>query len=166
MSEALIDELWSRSHDICEPHNDIPEDSVCMHDFLNYDNGETWCNSCGAYQNVRTIQAKKRSSTVIENMPCDTSSKEKYFLTVLENVMGEEAVSSIQLSTLKTISDQHKKNIASTCLTRKEVQIFIKTHCDTPDRKLVNSHLGLFIRLCGAKDTHLSIAERSNFIKD
>ena len=166
MSEALIDELWTRSHKLCEPHNDIPEDSVCLHDFLNYKNGETWCNSCGAYQNMKTVHPKKRPSTVIENMPCDPSSKEKYFLTVLENVMGEEAVSSIQLSTLKTISDQHKKQIASTCVTRKEVQIYIKIHCGTSDRKVVNSHLGLFIRCCGAKDTHLSIKERSKFITD
>jgi len=167
MGEDLIDELWNRCFTAPEPP-DEPVKESCLHDFLSYDNGEPWCIECGEYLNVGKVNPapqSKRPSTNFENIPFDNSSKEKYFLSVLENLLGEEAISNAHLSSLKTLSDTHRENIQTTCTTRKDVQNFIKIKCDTSDRKLVNSHLGMFIRLSGGVNT-LSMVERSRIISD
>ena len=165
MDEALIDELWNRSQPVPEISGS-PALNSCMHDFVSHQMGETWCTECGKYlhSEVGKLHVAEPSKT-LRNLPFDPTSKEKYFLTVFENFLGEESVSSINLSALKILSDTYKQKIQSRCVTRKDVQIFIKSVCDATDRKLVNAHLGLFIRLCGA-ESNLSTIERSNLISE
>ena len=164
MDEALIDELWNRCFKTeipCSPVSDS-----CMHDFVSYEMNEIWCSECGKYlhSEVGKLHVAEPSKT-LRNLPCDTLSKEKYFLLVLENFLGEESVTASNLSALNILSDTHKQNIQARCVTRKDVQIFIKSVCDASDRKLVNAHLGLFIRLCGAENM-MSSLDRSHLISD
>jgi hypothetical protein len=161
--EALIDELWDRSFKTeipCSPVRDS-----CMHEFISNDMNETWCTECGRYLNNCTEKIVAEPSKTLSNLPFDPTSKGKYFLSVLENFLGEESLTASNLSALKNLSDTHKRNIQARCVTRKDVQIFIKSVCDTSDRKLVNAHLGLFIRLCGAEN-NLSSLDRSHLISE
>ena len=123
--EALIDELWDRSFKTeipCSPVRDS-----CMHDFLSYDAQETWCTECGRYLNNCTGKLHiAEPSKTLSNLPSDTSSREKYFLSVLENFLGEESLTASNLSALKNLSDTQKRNIQARCVTRKDVQIFYK----------------------------------------
>jgi hypothetical protein len=164
MDEALIDELWNRCFKT--ELSGSPVSDPCMHDFVSYDMNERWCTECGKYLNNSTgkLHVAEPSKT-LRNLPCDTSSKEKYFLSVLENFLGEESLAASNLSALKILSDTHKRNIHARCVTRKDVQIFIKNVCNATDRKLVNGHLGLFIRLCGSENT-MSSLDRSHLISD
>ena len=162
--EALIDELWNRCFKT--ELSGSPASDPCMHDFVSYDMNERWCTECGKYLNNCTgkLHVAEPSKT-LRNLPFDTSSKEKYFLTVFENFLGEESVTASNLSALKLFSDTHKQKIQARCVTRKDVQFFIKSVSSPIDRKLVNAHLGLFIRLCGSENT-MSSLERCRLISD
>ena len=163
--EALIDELWNRWFKT--EISGSPVSDSCMHDFISFDMNERWCTECGRYLNSevgKTLCVLPTSKT-LRNLPCNTLSKEKYFLSVLENSLGEESLAASNLSALKILSDTHKQNIQARCVTRKDVQIFIKYVSSPTDRKLVNGHLGLFIRLCGA-ESNLSSLHRSHLISE
>ena len=99
MDEALIDELWNRCFKT--EISGSPVSDSCMHDFVSYDMNERWCTECGKYLNgeVGKFHVAEPSKT-LRNLPCDTSSKEKYFLSVLENFLGEESITSSNLSAL------------------------------------------------------------------
>ena len=132
MDEALIDELWNRQQPILEISGSPASDS-CMHNFVSYDMNERWCTVCGKYLNncIGKLHVAEHS-LILRNLPFDTSSKEKYFLTVLENFLGEESATSITLSALKILSNTCKQKIQARCVTRKDVQIFKKVYVTGP----------------------------------